>query len=99
MSADGVFEHAEAEVLNAMFGTQYSPRELSNMYHSLKPTLEAYLNEDSDDALTLLKNIDSTLAESYRDLLLEACRIVSMSDGVAEKAERMLIAQLREAIA
>ena len=98
MSADGVFEHAEAEVLNAMFDTQYSPRQLSDMYHSLKPTLRAYLNEESDDALTLLKGLDADLAETYRNLLLEACRIVSLSDGVAEKGERMLIAQLREAL-
>lgn len=98
MSADGVFERAEAEVLNAMFGTQYTPRELSGMYHSLNPTLRAYLNEESDDAITLLAGIDADLAESYRNLLLEACRIVSLSDGVAEKSERMLIAQLREAL-
>ncbi len=99
MSADGVFELPEAEVVNAMFDTQYSPRQLSNMQRSLSPALKAYLSEDSDDALTLLKGIDSDLAETYRKLLLEACRIVSLSDGVAEKNERMLIAQLREMLA
>ena len=98
MSVDGVFERPEAEVLNAMFGTQYTPRQLSEIYHSAKPTLQAYLNEDSDDAITMLGKIDPNMAESYRDLLLEACRIVSLSDGVAEKGERMLIASLREAL-
>ena len=98
MSVDGVFERPEAEVLNALFGTQYTPRELSDMYQSAKPTLQAYLNEDSDDALTLLQKIDPNMAESYRNLILEACRIVSLSDGVAEKSERMLIASLREAL-
>jgi uncharacterized tellurite resistance protein B-like protein len=98
MSADGVFERSEAEVLNAIFDTNYKARDLSRMYHSTEPTLQAYLDEDADDALTLLNGIDSKLAESYRKLLLEACRIVSLSDGVAEKSERMLIAQLREAL-
>ena len=98
MSVVGVSERTEAEVLNALFGTQYTPRELSDMYQSAKPTLQAYLNEDSDDALTLLQKIDPNMAESYRNLILEACRIVSLSDGVAEKSERMLIASLREAL-
>ena len=99
MSADGVFERPEAEVLNAMFDTEYTPRQLSDMHHSLGPTLKAYLSEDSDDAITLLKGIDADLSESYRKLLLEACRIVSLSDGVAEKSERVLIAQLQEMLA
>lgn len=99
MSADGVFERPEAEVLNAMFGTSYTPRQLSGLYHSLGPAARAYINESSDDALTLLRGIDPDLAQSYRNLLLEACRIVSLSDGVAEKSERMLIAALREALA
>lgn len=98
MFADGVFERSEAEVLNAMFSTAYTPRQLSQMYHSSNPVVEDYVNEDSQDALTILRNVDPQLAEDYRDLLLDACEVFSMSDGVAEKSERMLIAQLREAL-
>lgn len=99
MSADGVFEHAEAEVLNTMFSSSYTPRQLSEMYKSLKPTISRYTDKDADDALDFLGKIDSELRDNYRDLLLEACRIVSLSDGVAEKSERMLIAKVREALA
>ena len=98
MRADGVFERAEAEVLNTMFATDYTPRQLGELYRSAEPVARAYVG-DEDDALTLLATIDPELREEYRDLLLEACRIVSMSDGVAEKSERMLIAALREALA
>lgn len=98
MSADGVFEHSEAEVLNALFDTAYTPRELNAMYHSIGPVLKNYLNDDSDDALTMLQDINPKMAEDYRSLLLEASRIVSLSDGVDEKSERMLIAQFREAL-
>lgn len=98
MRADGVFERPEAEVLNAMFGTSYTPRQLSGMYHSIGPVLKSYLGDDSDDALGMLRAIDPGMAGTYRDLLVEACRIVSLSDGVAEKSERVLIAQLREAL-
>lgn len=98
MSADGVFERSEAEVLNSMFSTHYTPRQLSQMYHSAKPVVEDYVSDDADDALALLAHINPVMRDRYRELLLEACRIVSMSDGVAEKSERMLIAQLREAL-
>ena len=98
MRADGVFERSEAEVLNAMFGTSYKPRQLSEIFHSTKPVVEDYCTEDTDDALSLLGRIDPAMRDTYRDLLLEACRIISISDGVTEKSERMLIAQLREAL-
>lgn len=98
MVADGVFERSEAEVLNAMFNTSYTPRQLSQMYHSSKPVVQDYVDEDSEDALTLLAGIDEALANEYRELLLDACKIISLGDGVAEKSERMLIAQLREAL-
>lgn len=98
MVADGVFERSEAEVLNAMFATSYTPRQLSQMYHSSKPVVQDYVDEDSEDALTLLAGIDEALANEYRELLLDACKIISLGDGVAEKSERMLIAQLREAL-
>ncbi len=98
MRADGVFERAEAEVLNTMFSLQYTPRQLSQIYHSTKPVVEDYCDEGSDDALAILSRVDQKLAETYRGLLLEACRIVSLSDGDTEKSERMLIAQLREAL-
>lgn len=98
MSADGVFERSEAEVLNAMFSTRYTPRQLSQMYHAAKPVVEDYVSDDADDALVVLARVNPVMCDRYRDLLLEACRIVSLSDGVAEKSERMLIAQLREAL-
>ena len=98
MRADGVFEHAEAEVLNAMFGTDYTPRQLGQLYRDAEPLAHVYVGEEPD-ALTVLGRIDPALRDEYRDLLLEACRIVSLSDGVAEKSERMLIAALREALA
>ena len=98
MSADGVFERAEAEVLNAMFSTSYTPRELSQMYHSSNPVIDDYFSKTSQDALGMLSGLDANLADAYRGLLLDACEIISLSDGVAEKSERELIAQLQEVL-
>ncbi|MBR3312509.1 MAG: TerB family tellurite resistance protein [Atopobiaceae bacterium] len=99
MSIDGVFETPEAEVLNAMFDTSYTPRELGELYESAAPVATAYAKEDEESALTLLAQIDPAVRDQYRDLLLKACDVIAVSDGEAEKSERMLIAALREALA
>lgn len=98
MSADGVFERSEASVLNRMFSTKYTPRELSNMYKSLKPVVDDYCESDAKDALTTLQATDARLCDTYRELILDACAVVSASDGVAEGEERLLIEKLRIAL-
>ncbi len=95
MSADGVFERAEAEVLDRMFSTEYTPRQLKEAYVSLKPVVDDYCDFDAYDALARLATIDKGLCETYRKLILDACSIVSMSDGVAEGEEQQLIEKLQ----
>ncbi len=99
MRADGVFETPEAEVVNAMFGTSYTPRQLSELYDSAAPVATTYAEEDAQSALALLAQVDLALRDRYRDLLLKACDVIAVSDGDAEKSERMLIAAMREALA
>lgn len=98
MSADGVFERAEAEVLNRMLSSSYTPRELSNMYKSLGPVVDDYCDDEASDAVELLGRIDEKMCEDYRNLILDACDIVSKSDGIAERDERVLIEKLRIAL-
>lgn len=98
MSADGVFERPEAEVLNRMFQTSYTSRDLRKLYVSLKPVIDDYCDEEAGDAVTLLSQVDPKLCEEYKRLILEACRIISLSDGVAEGEERLLIEKLRIAL-
>ncbi|MBR3318161.1 MAG: TerB family tellurite resistance protein [Atopobiaceae bacterium] len=98
MSVDGVFERAEAEVLNRMFQTNYTSRDLRNMYVSLKPVVDDYCDAEAADAVTLLSELSAELSEQYKQLILEACRIISLSDGVAEGEETELIEKLRAAL-
>jgi uncharacterized tellurite resistance protein B-like protein len=95
MSADGTFESAEAEVLNAMFSTSYTSRDLRKMYVSLKPVVDDYCDADAQDALHVLEGIDGSLASEYRRLILGACDVISRADGVAEGTETRLIRRLR----
>jgi tellurite resistance protein len=98
MSADGVFERAEADVINQMFSTEYSARDLSKFYKSLGPVVNDYVDEEATDAMALLSEIDPELRDDYRKLMLDACNIISMSDGVAEGEERALIEKLTTAL-
>ena len=98
MSADGVFERAEADVINRMFSTNYDVRELSKLYRSLAPVVDDYCDEEAADAMALLTKIDPQLRDGYRRLMLDACNIISMSDGVAEGEERALIEKLTAAL-
>ncbi len=98
MSADGVFERTEADVLNRMLSSSYTPRELSSMYKSLGPVVDDYCDDEAPDAVELLAKIDEKMCEEYRGLILDACNIVSLADGVAERDERALIEKLRIAL-
>ena len=98
MSADGRFEHAEAEVFNRMFNTNYTPKMLQEHYRLLKPVVDDYCDTDAQDALKTLGAVDEGLCDKYRELILEACNVVSLSDGVAEKGEVELIERLRAAL-
>ncbi|MDO4537972.1 MAG: TerB family tellurite resistance protein [Coriobacteriales bacterium] len=98
MSVDGVFERAEAEVISRMFGTEYDPRELDEMYRTLAPVVDDYCSDEANDALILLGEIDPRMRDEYRDLILDACRVVSEADGVAEGEEIKLLRRLRTAL-
>ena len=98
MSADGVFEHAEAEVINKMFSTEYTPRELDSIYKSAKSVIDDYCDSDANDALRVLSRLDADMCEDYRELIMEACNVVSLSDGVAEGKERAIINRLKKAL-
>ena len=51
MSADGVFENAEAEVINRMFSSEYTNFELRDMYGSLSSVIDDYCDGEAEDAV------------------------------------------------
>ena len=98
MSADGHFGRAEAEVFNRMFNTNYTPKMLRDNYRLLKPVIDDYCDVDAQDALKTLAKVDEGLCDTYRELILAASNVVSLSDGVAENDEVELIERLRTAL-
>lgn len=71
----------EADYLNKMFGFEYTPEELRELYESFAANVgedpDAMLIEDYD----LLKQVSAELATYYRELVSFACGIISESDG------------------
>lgn len=98
MSADGVFENSEAEVVNRMFSSEYTSFDLRDMYGSLSSVIDDYCDGEAEDAVQILSAIDSEAAEQYRHLILSAVDVVSKADGIAEGSERDLIARLEAAL-
>lgn len=98
MSADGVFEHAEAEVVSSMFDCEYTPADLRETYRSLAPVINDYVRGEATEAIRKLQGIDPALADEYRQLILDAADVVSASDGIAEGAELRLIERIRAAL-
>jgi tellurite resistance protein len=98
MSADGVFEHAEAEVISGMFGCEYTPSDLRETYRTLGSVINDYTRGEASEALALLRHIDPKLCDEYRQLILGAAEVVSAADGVAEGPERRIIERLRSAL-
>ena len=99
ISADGQFEEAEAEVFNRMFDTQMSADDLAETFNSTDNAITDYCDGEAQDALETLAGYDCGLDDAYRDLLLSACDVISLCDGVAEGEEAELIARFRDALA
>ena len=99
MSVDGSFDQAEADVYNRMFSTGCTPDELRETYRLLEPVVDDYCDAEAPDAIATLSELDPGLCESYRDLILRACAVVSSSDGIAEGKEIELIEKLKAALA
>lgn len=98
MSSDGVFETPEAEVMSRMFDNEYTPQDLRSLYGSLKPVIDDYVDEEATSALDTLRACDPSLCDDYRALILDACEVVSASDGISEGAEMDFIGRLRDAL-
>ncbi len=98
VNADGNIGAREAEVLNDCFGFTYTVDELIELYGYCGKDIEANYAENTRIAMELLRDIDVTLADRFRDLVLAICGIVAESeDGVLE-SEKNLLDALKNAV-
>ena len=77
----------EADYLNNIFGFQYTPEELRELYKSFSNAVEGDADAMLIEGYALLKSVSPELAAYYRELVSYACGIISESDGAVAQNE------------
>ena len=97
ISADGVFSPEEADFVNRVFGFEYTPEELAELYRVQGEDIENLLKYIPAD-YGKLKQLNGDLAEMYKEMLLRACDTVAVSDGSVHKNEQKYIDSLKASL-
>lgn len=84
---DGTVSQKEADVLNELFGFDYSAEELAEVYKTCAENLGTDFDRLFSVGVDALERINEGLAQAYKDLLALICTIVSESDGLVTAAE------------
>lgn len=98
ISADGQFSEQEARFVADTFGFQYTPAELADLYRIQGEDIDRFFREDVPEGYRKIKGLNSSLAEHYKALLLQACELAAASDGVVAVEVRQIEA-LKEGLA
>ncbi|MBQ3284214.1 MAG: TerB family tellurite resistance protein [Ruminococcus sp.] len=96
MYADGKISVDEANYLNKTFGFEYSVKELREVHEFLQTELEGKFDDQLVDDVRYLISLDQKMGESFIDLLLMLCDIISQSDDAVAEEELRRIAEIRE---
>lgn len=94
VSVDGEFSGTEADFVNAIFGSQYTVKELTGIYQSEKKDIQSMVQDEIPADYRRLININEGLANHFKEMLFSICEIISESDGIVKKAELNIIEQL-----
>lgn len=82
IAADGEITDCETQLLGEVFGFDYTVEELQEVYEICADGIEEFFETGVNEAYQLLQDKDSDLANSYKELLLEAANVAVDSDGV-----------------
>ena len=93
-SVDGEFSDTEADFVNAMFGSEYTAKELADIYQSEKKDIQNMVQVEIPADYRRLKTINEGLADHFKEMLFSICEIISESDGIVKNAEQDIIGQL-----
>ena len=94
VSADGEFTSAEADFVNAMFGSEYTAEELAEVYQSEKKDIRNMAEAEIPSDYRRLKTINEGLADLFKEMLFSICEIISESDGILRNTELNIIDRL-----
>ena len=92
---DGGVSQREADVLNELFGFDYTAAELAEVYEVCAENLGEGFDRLFSVGVDALEKINAALAEAYKELLLLICAIVTESDGLVAPAEVAEVEKLK----
>lgn len=95
IAADGHFSSKEVEFLNDMFGFEYDEDEIKEIYEECYEGIESIFDDGAENGLTLMKSINEKLANTYKDLIILVCSIITAADGVIDNVEADLVKNLK----
>jgi len=98
IAADGQITERETELLGEVFGFDYSPEELEEVYEICMDSISDMFETGVNEAYQLLKDMDMDLADSYKELILLAGQVAMDSDDMimSSAAEREEVRKLQE---
>ena len=91
ISADGRFSEEEARFVADAFGFRYTAGELAQLYREQSDEIDRFFREEVPQGYRKMQALSPSLAEHYRDLLLQAGELAAQaSDDVARDEQRLM---------
>lgn len=87
IAIDGEITETEVEYINATFGFKYTLSDIKKVYESCAESIEEYLDESFENGISIMRKINSKLADMYKELVVMICKIVIYGDRVVTHEE------------
>jgi len=95
IAADGIISQHEVDYINKAFGFEYTLDELTEVHKNCIDNIDEAFDENFENGISLMRRINSKLADAYKELLCMICDIIISSDGVVSQAETAELERLK----
>ena len=95
ISIDGRVSQSEVDFFNDTLGFHTTIDEITNIYETCKDALvDASFDESFENGISLMRKINSQLADAYKEILIEMLHVIMGLDGIETVVERCEIERL-----
>ena len=94
IAIDGEITDSEVEYLNETLDFEYTDEELNELYRNSKDDISEFFDESFENGISLMRGINSLLADAYKELLKLICQIAIECDGVTLAVEQAEVERL-----
>ena len=99
IASDGELDGEEVDFINEVFGNEtlgfdYTQGELREFYENSYDRIDSFLEEDFPESIEMLEEIDGELADFYRGMISEICRVLIECDHFVSEREAIAAQQI-----